>query len=56
MENKMLKTLLPPLLSVTAESFLTMSPELRQRKAIVKADVFTEEMSLLFHSPRMQSG
>ena len=56
MENKRLKTILPPLLSVTAESFLTMSPELRQRKAIVKADVFTEEMSLLFHSPRMQSG
>lgn len=33
-----------------------MSPELRQRKAIVKADVFTEKMSLLFHSPCMQSG
>lgn len=56
MKNKRLKTTLPPLLLVIAESFLKMPTELRQRKATVKADVFTEEMSLLFHSPRMQSG
>lgn len=56
MQNKRMKTILSPLLSMVTESFLKRSPELRQRKTTVKADVFTEKSSLLCHSSCMQSG